>query len=149
MYPSREPRAFRIPWPFRGLTPWFYEKIMQIYWENRMEKNPPIWMWPGNDTNLVLSIMVFIRWAIVRTVQSTNFSLMVVCRKMSKILQLPAQPIGVSSQSTPTQCDSTCMRSSVSRSIAAVASSRTRIFVFRRRALAKQMSCLCPTLHTK
>jgi len=37
------------------------------------------------------------------------------------------------------------MRSSVSRSTAAVASSRTRIFVFRNSALTRQSSCLWPT----
>lgn len=39
------------------------------------------------------------------------------------------------------------MRSSVSRSIAAVASSRIRILVFLRRARAKHTSCRCPTLN--
>ena len=34
---------------------------------------------------------------------------------------------------------------SVSKSTAAVASSRTRIFVFLNKALARQISCLCPT----
>ena len=56
-------------------------------------------------------------WAIVRTVQSANSDLMVCC-----------------------------MRSSVSRSTAAVASSSTRIFVLRSKLLAKHSSCLCPTL---
>lgn len=41
------------------------------------------------------------------------------------------------------------MRSSVSRSIAAVASSRMRILVFLRRARAKHTSCLWPTLKTQ
>lgn len=41
------------------------------------------------------------------------------------------------------------MRSSVSRSIAAVASSRMRILVFLRRARAKHTSCLWPTLRTQ
>lgn len=40
------------------------------------------------------------------------------------------------------------MRSSVSRSIAAVASSRMRILVFLKRARAKHTSCLWPTLET-
>lgn len=38
------------------------------------------------------------------------------------------------------------MRSSVSRSTAAVASSNTRIFVFLSRARARHTSCRCPTL---
>ena len=41
------------------------------------------------------------------------------------------------------------MRSSVSRSTADVASSSTRTFVFRKSALAMQISCLCPTLLAK
>lgn len=41
------------------------------------------------------------------------------------------------------------MRSSVSRSIAAVASSRIRILDFLRRARAKHTSCLWPTLKTR
>lgn len=39
-----------------------------------------------------------------------------------------------------------CIRSSVSMSTAAVASSKIRIFVLRRSVRAKQTSCLCPTL---
>lgn len=41
------------------------------------------------------------------------------------------------------------IRSSVSRSMAAVASSRIRILVLRSSALARQMSCLWPTLRTE
>lgn len=41
------------------------------------------------------------------------------------------------------------MRSSVSRSMAAVASSRMRILVFLRRARARHTSCLWPTLSTQ
>jgi len=41
------------------------------------------------------------------------------------------------------------MSSSVSRSIAAVASSKIKIFVFCKRALAKHIRCLCPTLQVK
>lgn len=63
--------------------------------------------------------MVFRRWAIVKTVQSLNSDLIV-----------------------------DWMRSSVSRSTAAVASSKTRIFVFRSKALARQSNCLWPTLKT-
>ena len=66
---------------------------------------------------LSLSMMVLSLWAMVRTVQPTNSSLIVVW-----------------------------MRSSVSRSTAAVASSRMRILVLRSRALPRQTSCLCPTL---
>ncbi len=69
------------------------------------------------ETNLSESMMVLIRWAIVITVQSLNWVLM-----------------------------APCMKSSVSRSIAAVASSRTRIFVRLNSALAKHTSCLWPTL---
>lgn len=41
------------------------------------------------------------------------------------------------------------IRSSVSRSMAAVASSRIRILVLRRRALARHTSCLWPTLQAQ
>lgn len=39
-----------------------------------------------------------------------------------------------------------CIKLSVSKSTAAVASSNTRILVFRNKALARQTNCLCPTL---
>ena len=64
-------------------------------------------------TYLSLSIMVLSLWAMVITVQSTNCSRMVFW-----------------------------MRSSVSRSTAAVASSRTKIRVLRSRARARHTSCL-------
>lgn len=60
--------------------------------------------------------MVFNLWAIVRTVQFWNLSLMVFW-----------------------------MRSSVSKSTAAVASSRMRTFVFLKSARAKQINCRWPT----
>lgn len=66
------------------------------------------------------SMMLFNRWAIVMTVQSANSFRIVFW-----------------------------MSSSVSRSTAAVASSRTRTFVFRRRVLARQTSCRCPTLNSE
>lgn len=66
---------------------------------------------------LLLSMMVWRRWAIVRTVQSVNSLRIVVWIKLS-----------------------------VSRSTAAVASSRMRILALRRRARARHTSCLCPTL---
>ena len=62
-------------------------------------------------------MMVFNRWAIVNTVHPLN-SLRIVC----------------------------WMYESVSMSTAAVASSNTRILDLRRRALAKQTNCRCPTL---
>lgn len=62
-------------------------------------------------------MIVLSLWAMVKTVQSSNWVRMV-----------------------------DWMRSSVSRSIAAVASSRMRILVFLRRARAKHTSCLWPTL---
>lgn len=67
--------------------------------------------------NLVQSMMVLSLCAIVKTVQSSN------CVRIVDWI-----------------------RSSVSRSMAAVASSRIRILVFLRRARAKQTSCLWPTL---
>ena len=65
-------------------------------------------------------MMVLILWATVRMVLSVKAVLMVVW-----------------------------MRASVSRSTAAVASSRTRIRDFLSRALARQTSCLWPTLELK
>lgn len=65
-------------------------------------------------------MIVLSLWAMVKTVQSSNWVRMV-----------------------------DWMRSSVSRSIAAVASSRMRILVFLRRARAKHTSCLWPTLYTQ
>ncbi len=62
-------------------------------------------------------MMVLRRCAMVRTVQSSNWVLIVDCIKLS-----------------------------VSRSTAAVASSKTRILVFLRRARAKQTSCRWPKL---
>ena len=64
-----------------------------------------------------LSMMVLIRWATVSTVQSANSRRIV-----------------------------SCISSSVSMSTAAVASSRTRIFVLRSSVRARQISCFCPTL---
>ena len=71
-----------------------------------------------NDVYLVLSMMVLIRWAMVRIVQSAKLSLIV-----------------------------SWMSASVSKSIAAVASSNTSTLVFRSKARAKQMSCRWPTLY--
>lgn len=68
-------------------------------------------------TYLSESMTVCNLWAIVNTVQLWNSLLMVDCTKLS-----------------------------VSMSTEAVASSRTRIFVFRSKARARQTSCLCPTL---
>ena len=67
----------------------------------------------------VLSIIVFKRCAMVRIVQSPNLSRIVVW-----------------------------INASVSKSIAAVASSRMRIFVFRSNARARQINCLWPTLQS-
>ena len=64
-----------------------------------------------------LSIIVFNLWAMVRIVQSANSVRIVLW-----------------------------ISSSVSRSTAAVASSRMRIFVLRSSVLARQTSCLWPTL---
>lgn len=72
---------------------------------------------PVKFTYLEESIIVLRRCAIVKIVQSTN------------------------------SCRMVCwMRSSVSRSMAAVASSRTRTCVLRSKALARHTSCLWPTL---
>lgn len=68
----------------------------------------------------VLFRMVWMRWAMVSTVHSENSRLMVVW-----------------------------ISSSVSKSTAAVASSRIRIFDFRSKALARHSSCLWPTLCKK
>lgn len=65
-------------------------------------------------------MIVLSLWAIVKTVQSSNWVRIV-----------------------------DWMRSSVSKSIAAVASSKMRILVFLRRARAKHTSCLWPTLDTQ
>lgn len=65
-------------------------------------------------------MIVFSLCAMVSTVQSTNCVRMVIW-----------------------------IRSSVSRSMAAVASSRIRILVLRRRALARHTSCLWPTLQAQ
>ena len=62
------------------------------------------------------SIIVFNLWAMVKTVQSANSF-----RRVD------------------------CIKSSVSWSTVAVASSRTKTFVFRSKALARQINCLCPT----
>ena len=70
-----------------------------------------------NDLHLVLSMMVLMRWAMVRIVQSAKLRLIV-----------------------------SWMSASVSKSIAAVASSSTSTLVFRSKARAKQMSCRWPTL---
>lgn len=66
---------------------------------------------------LLLSMMVWRRWAIVRTVQSANSLRIVVWIKLS-----------------------------VSKSTAAVASSRMRILALRSKARARHTNCLCPTL---
>lgn len=68
----------------------------------------------------VLFRMVWMRWAMVSTVHWENSWLMVLC-----------------------------ISSSVSKSTAAVASSRIRIFDFRSKALARHSSCLWPTLYKK
>lgn len=65
-------------------------------------------------------MMVLRRWAMVRTVQSSN------CVRIVDWMSV-----------------------SVSRSTAAVASSKTRILVFLSRALARQTSWRCPRLHTQ
>ena len=70
------------------------------------------------STYLVESMIVLSRCAMVITVESLN-SLRMVC----------------------------WIRSSVSKSTAAVASSRMRILVFRRSARARQTNCRCPTLN--
>jgi hypothetical protein len=62
------------------------------------------------------SIIVFNLWAMVKTVQSLNSVLMVLW-----------------------------IKSSVSKSTAAVASSKTSTFVFLNNALLRQINCLCPT----
>ena len=69
--------------------------------------------------DLVLSMMVLSRWAMVSTVQSVNSARMVAW-----------------------------IRSSVSRSTAAVASSSTSSLVFRSRARPRQINCRWPTLDT-
>lgn len=79
--------------------------------------NTIIYHWVWVISHLSESSIVFNLWAIVNTVQSLNSSRIVLW-----------------------------MRSSVSRSTAAVASSKMRTLVFLSRARAKQMSCLCPTL---
>lgn len=68
-------------------------------------------------THLSLSKTVFIRCAIVSTVQSLNAFRIV-----------------------------SCISVSVSKSIEAVASSRIKTFVFRSRARARHISCRCPIL---
>ena len=79
--------------------------------------HPTSWSLPSLSTAILShSKMVLSLWATVRTVQSENSSLMVFWINWS-----------------------------VWRSTAAVASSRIRILVFRRRALAKQMSWRWPT----
>ncbi len=69
---------------------------------------------------LELSNIVFNRWAIVRTVQSENLTRIVFCIKLSVLW-----------------------------SMAAVASSSMRIFVFLSSALVKQINCRWPTLDAK
>lgn len=89
---------------------------MELVFDNKLQGVSNSTSFPVSRTIIRSeSIMVFNLWAIVITVQSLNSILIV-----------------------------SWIKSSVSKSIAAVASSKISIFVFLNNALTKQISCFCP-----